>query len=77
MLELIYLPRKDGKRIESRTNIQISEEPRIEPGTLWSEGRYILPTAPTMHMCKRPDIFICIYGIHSITWTYCSIAIVT
>ena len=38
-LVLIFLPRKDGKmssysRKESYTNIQISVDPRVEPGTL-------------------------------------------
>ena len=38
-------------RKEGRTNVQISEEPRIELGTLWTEGRDL--TNCTNH--SRPD----------------------
>ena len=45
MLVLIYLPWKDGKlnwlrrERKSHKSVQISAEPGIELGTLWSQGR--------------------------------------
>ena len=32
---------------EGHINIQISAELGIEPGTLWMEGRDLIPTVPT------------------------------
>ena len=51
---------------EGHTNIQISAEPGIEPGTLWLEGRDLIPTAPT-----TPPLESCLSLFHSISLHVC------
>ena len=40
---------------EDHTNIQISAEPGIEPGTLWMKGKDLIPIVPTTQEKIRTD----------------------